>query len=212
LPHVSSDQPEGIGRATRSPEGGALLFGLAPGGVCRAGPVARTAGELLPHRFTLTRLAAGGLLSVALSLRLPSLDVIQHPALWSSDFPPVSRGKPAVACSTPASCQKNLHHETRWQAAAARWAFMWRLISCPMRADGCRKAICSGSGSRLVRHLPAGTGVLRTGARVAAWHLPDLPVRPWPSMDVTPPRREARRTESASSAGNCGLRRSAGPR
>jgi hypothetical protein len=24
---------------------------------------------------------------VALSLRSPSLDVIQHPALWSSDFP-----------------------------------------------------------------------------------------------------------------------------
>src|SRR5207302_1480809 len=33
-----------------------LLLGLAPGGVCRAGPVARSAGELLPHRFTL----AGG--------------------------------------------------------------------------------------------------------------------------------------------------------
>ena len=33
-------------------------------------------GALLPHPFTLT--LAGGLLSVALSLRLPSLDVIQH--------------------------------------------------------------------------------------------------------------------------------------
>src|SRR3972149_1835182 len=32
----------------------ALLFGLAPGGVYRASPVTRTAGELLPHRFTLT--------------------------------------------------------------------------------------------------------------------------------------------------------------
>ena len=30
------------------------LFGLAPSGVCRAKPVARPAGELLPHRFTLT--------------------------------------------------------------------------------------------------------------------------------------------------------------
>src|SRR5919108_3637373 len=30
------------------------LLGLAPGGACRAGPVARTAGALLPHRFTLT--------------------------------------------------------------------------------------------------------------------------------------------------------------
>ncbi len=44
----------------------ALLFGLAPGGVCRAGAVTRAAGELLPHRFTLTALASGGLLSVAL--------------------------------------------------------------------------------------------------------------------------------------------------
>ena len=31
-----------------------FLLGLAPGGVCRARPVTRPAGELLPHRFTLT--------------------------------------------------------------------------------------------------------------------------------------------------------------
>ena len=30
------------------------LLNLAPDGVCRAGPVARVAGALLPHRFTLT--------------------------------------------------------------------------------------------------------------------------------------------------------------
>src|SRR5262245_20230273 len=36
----------------------ALLFGLAPGGVCLADAVTRAAGELLPHRFTLTSLAA----------------------------------------------------------------------------------------------------------------------------------------------------------
>jgi len=40
---------------------------------------------------------AGGLLSVALSLGSPPLDVIQHHALWSPDFPP-SR-KTAVICS-----------------------------------------------------------------------------------------------------------------
>ena len=39
--------PGDIGRATRP------LLGLAPGGVCRAAPVARRAGALLPHRFTL---------------------------------------------------------------------------------------------------------------------------------------------------------------
>ncbi len=31
--------------------------------------------------------AIGGLLSVALSVGFPRLDVIQHPALWSPDFP-----------------------------------------------------------------------------------------------------------------------------
>jgi hypothetical protein len=46
----------------------APLFGLAPGGVFRADAVTRAAGELLPHRFTLTARPEpdGGLLSVAL--------------------------------------------------------------------------------------------------------------------------------------------------
>src|SRR6187551_4013115 len=38
-------------------------------------------GALLPHPFTLTCLAAGGLLSVALSCESPRLAVNQHPAL-----------------------------------------------------------------------------------------------------------------------------------
>jgi hypothetical protein len=36
---------------------------------------------------------AGGLLSVALSLGSPPLDVIQHRALWSPDFPPPAFAK-----------------------------------------------------------------------------------------------------------------------
>src|SRR5215468_11049674 len=49
-------------RFTRTPGlepdvGIALLFDLAPGGVYRAGAVTRAAGELLPHRFTLTALS-----------------------------------------------------------------------------------------------------------------------------------------------------------
>ena len=36
---------------------------------------------------------AGGLLSVALSLGLPPLDVIQHHALWSPDFPLPRKGQ-----------------------------------------------------------------------------------------------------------------------
>ena len=41
-----------LGRAALN----ALLFGLAPGGVYRASDVTTGAGELLPHRFTLTPL------------------------------------------------------------------------------------------------------------------------------------------------------------
>ena len=48
----------------------------------------QTAGELLPHLSTLTTDVAVSF-SMALSLRLPSPDVIWHPALWSSDFPRV---------------------------------------------------------------------------------------------------------------------------
>ena len=69
-------------------------------------PVTRPIGELLPHHFTLTghsaegkfpilqrteiipRLSARRYVSVALSLGSPPLGVTQHPALWSSDFPP----------------------------------------------------------------------------------------------------------------------------
>ena len=45
-------------RGCQPPARACSLFGLAPGGVCLARPVARPAGELLPHRFTLT--APGG--------------------------------------------------------------------------------------------------------------------------------------------------------
>src|SRR5438132_8709097 len=57
LPGASSGltRERHAGRASPDRETGiALLFGLAPGGVYRAGVVTRAAGELLPHRFTLT--------------------------------------------------------------------------------------------------------------------------------------------------------------
>ena len=44
----------------------------------------------LPRRG---RASAGGLLSVALSLRSPSVPVKDHPALWSPDFPPPAFAK-----------------------------------------------------------------------------------------------------------------------
>ena len=89
------------------------LLGLAPSGVYRAKPVTRSAGALLPHRFTLTSWEGqvtkykvkrkkftllpfsffldpppiGGLLSVALSLSLRTVGVTHHSVLWSPDFP-----------------------------------------------------------------------------------------------------------------------------
>ena len=66
-----------------------FLFGLAPGGVYLAERVTPLAGELLPHRFTLTARVAssGGLLSAALALILRSVGVTDHPVLRSPDFP-----------------------------------------------------------------------------------------------------------------------------
>ncbi len=52
-------------------------------------PLPDSAGQRLRRS---TR-ASGGLFSVALSLGSPPLDVIQHPALWSPDFPPFAAAK-----------------------------------------------------------------------------------------------------------------------
>jgi hypothetical protein len=109
-----------LGRAaldhTRARRRGAGLLDLAPGGVYRAGPVARTAGGLLHHRFTLAapgfrcsgRQAAlapnlwnGGLFSVALSRGSPRVAVGHHPALWSPDLPRRTRPFPGGATRSP---------------------------------------------------------------------------------------------------------------
>ena len=84
---ASSSLPESqAARTEPSP-----LFGLAPGGVCLAGQVTLAAGALLPHRFTLTPVSRGGLLSAALSLVSRPVGVTDHPVLRSPDFPPVSK-------------------------------------------------------------------------------------------------------------------------
>ena len=70
-----------------------FLFGLAPDGVYQANRVAPVAGELLPHRFTLTTRSEepfGGILSVALSLIFRPVGVTDHPVLRSPDFPLVT--------------------------------------------------------------------------------------------------------------------------
>ena len=86
---------------TPKPPRSCSLFDLAPSGVYRARPVARPAGELLPHRFTLTlpsRCPPGGLLSVALSLASRPVGVTHHCVLRSPDFPPAG---PSRGLSTP---------------------------------------------------------------------------------------------------------------
>jgi len=97
LPVASSDLPGSSGGLPSN----APLHGLAPDGVCLASPVARGTGELLPRLFTLTpRQARGGTFSVALSLGSPPVAVSDHPALWSSDFPPAHwRASDHPACS-----------------------------------------------------------------------------------------------------------------
>ena len=85
LPDGSCGRPEGWAAhlsPSRLPAGYALLFGLAPGGVCLVSlrPPAR---------------ARGGIVTVALVLVSRRTGVTRHPALRSSDFPhAVQRGRP----------------------------------------------------------------------------------------------------------------------
>lgn len=85
---ASNDLPEDLsaGRAI-------LLFGLPPGGVCRAAAVARSAVSsyltVSPLPSPVAR-PSGGLFSVALSLFSRTVGVAHHPALGSPDFPPAA--------------------------------------------------------------------------------------------------------------------------
>src|SRR4051812_49284516 len=87
-------------------------------------PRHRGGGALLPHRFTLTGVAAGGLLSVALSFESPRLVVYQHLALGARTFlggrplravrrdhPPVSGGERAEY-TPPAAAQAHPPHSS----------------------------------------------------------------------------------------------------
>ena len=90
---ASSSLPESANTADhRAATEVALLSYLAllPGGVYLAEQVTLPAGELLPHRFTLTTQPEGpfgGLFSVALSLAFRPVGVTDHPVLKSPDFP-----------------------------------------------------------------------------------------------------------------------------
>jgi hypothetical protein len=84
LPRASSNQPERQGLRKKAPRTSraSLLFGLAPGGACRAADVAacavRSYRTLSPLPGSTFRPLRGGLLSVALSLGSPPPDVIRR--------------------------------------------------------------------------------------------------------------------------------------
>jgi hypothetical protein len=107
----SSDLPGSFERATlqRSPIWSCSGWGL-PCQPCHQGR-----GELLPRLFTLTpRQARGGMFSVALSLGSPPVAVSDHPALWSSDFPPAARSAWRAVTQPPSAIDKksNLAHSS----------------------------------------------------------------------------------------------------
>ena len=90
----------GLGSAPLPPadRGCALLFGLAPGGVCRV--------SLRPR--------GAGIVTVALVLASRRTGVTRHPALGSSDFPQAARlpGRPATIRPPrwPAQCRRHRRH------------------------------------------------------------------------------------------------------
>jgi len=64
------------------------LFGLAPSGVYIAPAVTGRPGELLPHRFTLTRRQYAGRSAFCCTFPASQRAAVSgHPALWSPDFP-----------------------------------------------------------------------------------------------------------------------------
>ena len=92
LPPRSGCQP---GSRTKAARAGSL-FGIAPGGACRAGPVARPAVGSYPTVSPLPRNnAQGGLFSVALSLGLPRPGVTRHRCLVESGLSSPRKVRPS---------------------------------------------------------------------------------------------------------------------
>ena len=127
------------------------LFGLAPGGVYLAAPIAQGTGELLPHLFTLIPTFAG---TVCFLWHFPyprpvepgTVRVTDHPTLWSSDFPllliarlyPVSEGATICSPSTPLlsffPCHPRLNRPVR------------QTICCPCRIPRGGLTMCGPTG------------------------------------------------------------------
>lgn len=107
------------------------LFGIAPGGACRAGPVARPAVGSYPTVSPLSRITSG---TVCFLWRFPSgcpgRALPGTVALWSPDFPPcdlhqqIAGGHPALRASvavkrSPRSGQRESTGKRRARSAAS---------------------------------------------------------------------------------------------
>jgi hypothetical protein len=145
------------------------------------------AGELLPHHFALTRQdndqthrstfcmidVVGRYVSAALSLELPPLDVIQHSALWSSDFPRTLR--PAIACFP----QTYLASVTYLRSLIKRCAFSQKALQCRyhirterLRIGYVHRSADSSYIARQLCRLSIENGSSGPGAGSASTHIP----------------------------------------
>ena len=101
---------------------GCLLLDLSPGGVCLAKPVTRPAGELLPHRFTLTP-------------RRPLPSCLRRGAAWRSAFCCTFPGLTAGGrCPSPCPAEPGLSSRSRrLKADTAARAVLSQRPSCRLR-------------------------------------------------------------------------------
>ena len=111
------------------------LFGIAPGGACRAVPVARSASGLLPHRFTLTLHAGRSGSLWRFPWGYPRRALPGTLASWSPDFPRIrrfpcglrrTRGHPAF--------RANASYAGQMRASTAQAPSLSR---CSMVTEGC---------------------------------------------------------------------------
>ena len=102
LPTGSSCLPGSLGAKPPAASGARSLCGIAPGGACRAGPVARPA--VRSYR-TVSPLPpkGGGLFSVALSLGSPRPGVTRHRCLVESGLSSTPGSSPETAVIQPSA-------------------------------------------------------------------------------------------------------------
>ena len=145
---------------------GRSLLGLAPGGACRAGTVARTAGELLPHRFTLTardeRAAAVYFLlrlrEVAPAWVSPAPCPVES-GLSSTD-PKIDRGRPAGS-STGEHTPVDSGHPMRRVVIS--------VLVCAFVGSACGAAPAGPTNPASPDQVTPDDAVKSTGARMAAF-------------------------------------------